>query len=252
MRPKSLHRFFVEPAQISEGRVRFSRGQTHQIARVLRMRPGDALAVFDGTGAEHEAELIALDAGEATALLKGIRATAPEPALRLILLQGLPKSEKMELIVQKATELGIHRIVPLLCARSVPKGSARIPRWRIIAREAAEQSGRAVVPMIDDPVSFTAFFAAQGGPGLRGIALWEDEEKRGLREALGLVSHAGRLHVLVGPEGGLAPDEVALAGDQGLVTASLGQRTLRTETATLVALSIIQYELGDLGLPRAS
>lgn len=249
MRPKSLHRFCVAPAQISEGRVRFSREQVHQIVRVLRMRRGDTLAVFDGMGAEHEAELTTVGSGEVTALLKGMRATASEPSLRLVLLQGLPKAEKMELIVQKATELGIHRIVPLRCERSTSKGSGRLPRWRIIAREAAEQCGRAMVPRIDEPASFAAFFAAEGGAGLRGIALWEGEEGRGLREALTLMAGAERLHVLVGPEGGLAPDEVELAGHLGLVTASLGQRTLRTETAALVALGIIQYELGDLGLP---
>ncbi len=249
MRPKTLHRFCVAPAQISEGRVRFSREQAHQIVRVLKMRRGHTLAVFDGAGAEYEAELIALGGDEATALLTGTRATVPEPALRLILLQGLPRAEKMELIVQKATELGVHRIVPLLSARSVSRGSGRLPRWRIIAREAAEQCGRAVVPVIDDPVSLAAFFAADGGAGLRGIALWEHEGGRGLREALRRLGHVEHLNLLVGPEGGLAPDEVEMAGHRGLVTASLGQRTLRTETATLVALGILQYELGDLGLP---
>ena len=252
MRPKTPHRFCVTPAQISEGRVRFSRDQVHQIARVLKMRRGDALAVFDGTGAEYGAELITLGNGEATALLKEIRATVPEPALRLILLQGLPRAEKMELIVQKATELGVHRIVPLLCARSLSKGSGRLPRWRIIAREAAEQCGRAVVPVIDDPVSLAGFFGADGGAGLRGVALWEHEGGRGLREAVRLIGHVEHLNVLVGPEGGLAPGEVEMAGHRGLLTASLGQRTLRTETATLVALGILQYELGDLGVPRES
>jgi 16S rRNA (uracil1498-N3)-methyltransferase len=252
MRPKSLHRFCVEPAQISGGRVRFSSEQTHQIVRVLRMRLGDTLAVFDGTGAEHEAELITLSDAEVTARLKRIRATVPEPALRLTLLQGLPRAEKMELIVQKATELGVYRIVPLLCARSVSKGFGRLQRWRTIAREAAEQCGRAVVPTIGDPVPFTGFFGAEGGAALRGIALWEDEQRRSVREALKLMVHAEPMHLLVGPEGGLEPDEVSLAGDRGLVTASLGRRTLRTETATLVALGVIQYELGDLGLSRGS
>lgn len=249
MRPKSLHRFCVEPAQISGGRVRFSREQAHQIVRVLRMRRGDALAVFDGTGAEHEAELITLGNGEAVALLKGIRAAAPEPPLRLVLLQGLPRVEKMELIVQKATELGIHRIVPILCQRSTPRGSGRLARWRTIAREAAEQCGRAVVPPIEEPVPLDAFLAAQGGAALRGIALWEGERGRGFKQALKLMANTDRLHLLVGPEGGLAPQEVRMASDLGLITASLGLRTLRTETATLVALGIVQYELGDLGLP---
>lgn len=249
MRRRSLHRFYVAPAQISEGRVHFSREQAHQILRVLRMRTGDTVAVFDGTGAEHEAELLSLGAREATARLTRMRATAPEPPLRLILLQGLPKTEKMELIIQKSTELGIHRIVPLLCERSVSKGAGRLQRWRIIAREAAEQCGRAMVPIVDPPVPLTAFFAAEGGAGFRGITLWEDEAGRGFREALHLMAQAERLYLLVGPEGGLAADEVKLASDAGLVSVSLGQRTLRTETAALVALGIIQYELGDLGMP---
>jgi len=216
------------------------------------MRPGDTLAVFDGSGAEYEAELITLGAGEATALLKGIRATPSEPGLRLILLQGLPKADKMELIVQKATELGIHRIVPLRCERSVSRDSGRLPRWRIIAREAAEQCGRTIVPGIDDPISFSAFFTTERSAGLHGIALWEREEGTGFREALKRMIDARCLYLLVGPEGGLASDEVELARRLGLVTVSLGPRILRTETATLVALGIMQYELGDLGAPRGS
>lgn len=246
----SASRFWVAPSQISEGRVRFTREQAHQIARVLRLRRGDTVAVFDGTGAEHEAELLNLGAKEAIGLLKGLRVTTPEPALRLVLLQGLPKGEKMDLIVRMATELGIHRIVPLLCERSVARGSGRLPRWRLIAKEAAEQSGRAVVPRIDEPIGLKAFSVAEAGAGLRGLALWEGERARGLKDALKLVSGADPLHVLVGPEGGLAPDEVKMATDLGLFSASLGRRTLRTETAAIAAMGIIQYEVGDLGIAR--
>lgn len=248
MRPRSLHRFFVSPTQVSEGRVRFSRDQAHQILRVLRLRRGDALAVFDGSGAEHEAELISVGPGEASARLTAIRDAVPESPLRLILLQGLPKTEKMEMIVQKSTELGIHRIVPLVCERSVSRGSGRLPRWRMIGREAAEQCGRTTLPIIDPPVSFAAFFAGEGGVGLHGLILWEDEAETGVRDALKLMRPGEHLCLLVGPEGGLTADEVNGAGHAGLVTASLGRRTLRTETAALVALSIIQYELGDLGM----
>ncbi len=247
---RSVHRFRVAPAQLSEGRVRFTREQAHQIARVLRMRRGDTVAVFDGTGREHEAELITVGPNETSALLKGLRATTPEPAPRLILLQGLPKGEKMELIVRQATELGIYRIVPVLCQRSVARGSGRFPRWRLIAQEAAEQCGRTVVPQIDEPIRFTDFSAALGSAGLRGITLWEDERSRGFMDALKQMATVDPLYLLIGPEGGLAPDEVRLAGGLGFVTASLGRRTLRAETATLAAVSIIQYELGDLGLPR--
>lgn len=250
MPPSSVHRFWVAPAQISGDQVLFTRAQSHQIVRVLRMRRGDTVAVFDGTGAEHEAQLVTVGSGKTIARLTGTRTSASEPAFRLILLQGLPKAEKMDVITQKATELGVQRIVPLLCRRSVSRGSGRLARWRAIAREAAEQCGRPVVPQIDEPVPLTAFFTAERSSGLRGIALWEDEQARGLKEALILMAAADRLHLLVGPEGGLDQDEVRLIEQGGLLTASLGRRTLRAETAAIAALGIIQYELGDLGLPR--
>jgi len=245
---RSVHRFYVVPGQVSGDRVRFTPEQAHQIARVLRLRRGDRLAVFDGTGAEYGAELIELEGDEATACLTERRATNSEPALRLVLLQGVVKGEKMDLIVQKATELGVRRIVPVLCERSVPRGFGRPARWRTIAREAAEQCGRAVLPEINDPVALPAYFAAERGTGVTGITLWEDERSRGLREVLRLMANAGCLHLLVGPEGGLAVHEVRLAEEAGLYAASLGRRTLRAETAAVAALGVIQYELGDLGL----
>jgi 16S rRNA (uracil1498-N3)-methyltransferase len=249
MRPGSVHRFYVAPGQVSKDQVRFTPEQAHQIVRVLRLRRGDTLAVFDGTGAEYAAEIITLGAGKVSARLRERRPTTPEPALRLVLLQGVVKGEKMDLIVQKATELGVRRIVPVLCERSVSRSLGRPARWRIIAREAAEQCGRALLPEIDDPVSLPAFFAAERSAGLAGITLWEEERSRGLREAVQLVAKAERLHLLVGPEGGLAAHEVRLAEETGLHAASLGRWTLRAETAGLAAIGIIQYELGDLGLP---
>ncbi|MGH7409946.1 MAG: RsmE family RNA methyltransferase [Candidatus Methylomirabilis sp.] len=144
---------------------------------------------------------------------------------------------------------GHRRIVPVLCQRSVARGSGRLPRWRHIAQEAAEQCGRAVVPQIDEPIRFIDLSAALGSAGLRGITLWEDERSRGFKDALQHMATVDPLYLLVGPEGGLAPDEVKMAGGLGFVTASLGRRTLRTETATIAAVSIIQYELGDLGKP---
>ncbi|MGH7369912.1 MAG: 16S rRNA (uracil(1498)-N(3))-methyltransferase [Candidatus Methylomirabilaceae bacterium] len=252
MRPRSVHRFYVAQGRVSEDRVHFTPEQAHQIARVLRLRRGDTVTVFDGTGAEYTAELTALGTGKAAARLTERRAAHPEPPRHLVLLQGVVKGEKMDLIIQKATELGVRRIVPVLCERSVPKGLGRPARWRIIATEAAEQCGRAILPELDDPVPLPAFLEAERGGGFTGITLWEDERSRGLKEAMQIVANAERLYLLVGPEGGLAAHEVKLAEGAGLITASLGRRTLRAETATLAVLGIIQYELGDLGLPPES
>jgi 16S rRNA (uracil1498-N3)-methyltransferase len=249
MRPGSIHRFYVAPHQLSRGQVRFTPEQAHQIARVLRLKRGDTLVVFDGTGVEYAAAIVELGAGTATARLGDRRETSEESPHRLILLQGVVRGEKMDLIVQKATELGVRRITPLLCERSVPRGSGRPARWRIIAREAAEQCGRPFLPEIDDPVTLSAFFAAERRGGLAGIALWEGERSRGFREALQLVPRRERLHLLVGPEGGFTANEIRLAEEAGLHAASLGRWTLRAETAALAALGIIQYELGELGLP---
>jgi len=252
MSPPSLHRFYVDPARIAAGRARLTRAQAHQIARVLRLRRGDLVAVFDGTGAEYEAELLEFGEAGATALLKAPRRAQPEPALRLVLLQGLPKGDKMDLVVQKATELGVHRIVPLLCERSVARRGGRLARWLQIAQESAEQSGRAVVPRIEAPLPFAAYFSAGGGSEMRGLALWEEEQATTMRAALAGLSGLNCLHLLVGPEGGLTRGEVALATRRGLLSVTLGPRTLRSETAGLVAMAIIQYERGDLGAPAGA
>jgi 16S rRNA (uracil1498-N3)-methyltransferase len=249
MRSRTLHRFFVAPTQISAGVVRFTPEQAHQIARVLRMRRGDTVVVFDGTGAEHEAELTRVDGRESVARVAASRATTRESGLRLVLLQGVPKGEKMDLIVRGATELGVHRIVPVVCERSVPTGSGRLSRWRQIAREAAEQCGRAMVPPTDEPIGLSAFFERHAGRVLCGITLWEAERARGLKDALRLIGDADSIHLLVGPEGGLVTPEVEAAAGAGFHAASLGRRTLRTETAALVAVGLIQYELGDLARP---
>lgn len=283
----SSHRVFVEPEQVCSGRVVIRGQDALHITRVLRMRPGDSLVVLDGLGNAWNAEISSVGPGPGVeAEITGEWRGGREPSHRVTLYQGLPKGDKMDLIVQKCTEIGVHSIVPVVTSRTVArlsqdKGAARVERWRRIAREAAAQSGRLIIPgvtgivNIEDcalpsgatpcgaaPSEDTPSGATKDAP--RFLVLWESESTAGdglsLREALraGLAgagspsgatpaAHRGSTSILVGPEGGLSEDEVALLVSRGAVSVSLGHRILRTETAGMVATALILYEYGDLG-----
>jgi 16S rRNA (uracil1498-N3)-methyltransferase len=168
--------------------------------------------------------------------------------LRIMLGQALLKGDRMKFVIQKATELGVEKIIPLLTSRSVPvvegeRESLRRERWRRIAQEAAKQCGRSVVPEVEAIHELADFFAQ--GEGAR-VMLWEDEPTP-LREVAKKIDPGRGITLLIGPEGGFSEAEVSAAQDQGFLVAGLGQRVLRAETATLSVLSIIQHLFGDLG-----
>ena len=247
-----MRRLFVTPDQLAtaqEGLVRLDPEQAHYLGLVLRLREGDALELFDGRGARIAATLV--DAAGQTALRLGERAHDPEAAGALILAQALSKGEKLDLIVQKATELGAARIIPFAAERSVVKldeerGAARATRLRRIAQEAARQCGRASVPEVDEPASWEGLFALlRAEPWLRCVLLDTDPAAPQLSR-LSLVE-APRLLLAVGPEGGFSPRERERALAAGFLAASLGPLILRTETAGLAALSIVQHLRGALG-----
>jgi 16S rRNA (uracil1498-N3)-methyltransferase len=181
-----------------------------------------------------------------TTLALGARRSAQPPEVKITLLQAVSKGERMDLVVQKATELGVTRIVPVLSARSVPRPGAegRHKRWRTIAQEAARQCGRADLPAVEVPCPLAqALGEAAAGPGTR-LVLWEASSGAPLRRALDGSERAVTL--LVGPEGGLAADEVEAAVAAGFRPVGLGPRILRTETAALVAVALVQAALGGL------
>ena len=245
-----MHRFFVPPEWISDGSVTLSGQVAHQVTRVLRSRPGDRIVVLDGSGWEH---LVTLEDVGPKRVRGSVTETLPsegEPRTRIALYQAMLKADRFELVLQKGTELGVASFVPVTCARSVPQrcGEARGDRWRRIIAEAAEQSGRGKVPSLEEPVSF--FDACDGVAGL-GLMPWEQEHGTGLKAALahwkGRGSDALSVSVFIGPEGGVTDEEAGYARDRGIVPVSLGRRILRAETAGIVAVSAILYELGDLG-----
>ncbi len=172
-----------------------------------------------------------------------------------MLYQSLIRPQRFELVLEKGTELGVSRFVPLVSSRAQVRttgpagegGTQRAARWRRIVTEAAEQSGRGRVPAIDPPSLFEDAVSASGGPGLR-LLPWEGERSQGLRSYLrALEDRPAAVSVFIGPEGGFAEDEVRLAREAGCVTISLGPRILRSETAGIVAAALVMHELGEMG-----
>lgn len=223
----------------------FPSREAHHISRVLRLRPGTRLVVFDGAR-ELEVELLTVDASAVMARRIG----APRPSRRAVeiaLLQGVARGPRMDLIVRMATELGLAALHPVLTGRVVPDpGPGRVARWQRIAQQAAKQCGRGDLLEIHAPVALDAALAAAGPVDLF-IIPWE-EETRPIGEVIAGLAFA-TVAILIGPEGGLAPDEIAAARASGGQTVSLGTLVLRTETAGLVTAAMLLYE--RLLRPRA-
>lgn len=238
----TVRRVHLPPERIEAGRARLTPEARHYLADVLRLAPGAALEVFDGAGGRYAGRLE--DGLETVAL--GPREEARAGAPEIALLFALAKGEKVDLVVQKATELGAARIAPFAAARSVvrlegAKGEERARRWRKIAEEAARQCGRADVPAVSPPLALEAALAAlpqgtvsfafhPGGPSL------SEAGERG----------APAYAAIVGPEGGLTSDELESCRRALAVPASLGPRVLRAETAAIAAVVLLQARFGDL------
>jgi 16S rRNA (uracil1498-N3)-methyltransferase len=251
----SLHRFFIDPDLFATDRVVLGGPLAHQIARVLRLRAGAQVILLDGTGTERVARFLAVSASAVVCEIEQTRRGRPEPRLSLDLYQALVPREKLEVVLQKGTEVGIRRFVPVWCERSIVPGGdrideRRIERWQRIVREAAEQCERSVVPVVERPLRFEAALAE----ALAGSTLlaWERERARSLRAALEAVLPVSHLALFVGPEGGFTPAEVEQARHGGALTVSLGPRILRTETAGPILAALALYEAGDLEPPPAA
>ncbi|WP_435103060.1 16S rRNA (uracil(1498)-N(3))-methyltransferase [Arhodomonas sp. AD133] len=220
-------------------------GDALQHLRARRLRPGAELTVFDGNGGEYRARLETLERREATVRLLRHEPREAEPPLPFVLLQGIAKGDRMDLAVQKAVELGITRIVPVFTEHTVVRLDGermrkRQTHWQRVAVSACEQCGRNRVPAVDTPVSLDR--AWEQVDGLQGVVL--DPANGCGVEAL--PPPAAGIALLVGPEGGLSDTEVAAATNRGFEGLGLGPRVLRTETATLAALAVLQARFGDL------
>jgi 16S rRNA (uracil1498-N3)-methyltransferase len=238
-------RLFLPPENLSSQQVVISGDQARYLSTVVRLKPGELLTIFDGRGRRYVCKSLKIQKKEVIVEKVEEEIYSTESPLSLTLAQGIPKGDKMDLIIQKSTELGVKKIVPLITERSQIRHTEKGERWHKIALSASQQSGREKIPMISEPVNVKEFLERHHTG--HGIMLSEEAEERNLRNTLNDFQGVAGITLLVGPEGGFSKDEVTAAIEKGFKSVSLGPRILRTETAPITALSIIQYELGDMG-----
>jgi len=238
-------RFYLSSKELKRGVAVFSGEQFHHLVRVRRGRVGDRVRVFDEQGREFEGKVCEIRKDRALIRLIAECLPSAPPSIEITLLQALPKGRKMDLIVQKTTELGVWKIIPLITERTVVRlpRPDRVARWNRIALESCRQSERRSIPLVG-PVTCLEELDLASLSGLR-IILCEGAE-RGLKEALRGTAE-DKVVLMVGPEGGWSPSEVELGLQRGFIRAGLGRRILRTETAGIIGVALVQYERGDLG-----
>jgi 16S rRNA (uracil1498-N3)-methyltransferase len=249
-------RLFLPPEQLSSKQIIITGDQARYLTSVLRVKPGNPLTIFDGLGFKYSCRIIKCHKKEVIVEKLKKERYSSESSISITLAQGIAKGDKMDLIIQKSTELGVNKIIPLITERAQVRHTNKLDRWKKIALSASQQSGRDKIPEIEGPVDFREFLSRQfpllekgekGGFFNSGIIFSEEKKERNLKGVLSAFKNAQQLTLLVGPEGGFSKEEVTAAVENGFIEASLGPRILRTETAPITALSIIQYELGDVG-----
>jgi 16S rRNA (uracil1498-N3)-methyltransferase len=248
-----LKRFFVETPIETDRPCIITGSEAHHILKVLRMGPGDRLAVMDHNGARFEGVIQSATREGVTVALERPLAPPPPSPVHIVLCQALLKSGPMDYLIQKTSELGVDLIFPIITQRAVvrlagERASNRMRHWNEIAKSAAKQSGRSVPARIAAPSSLKEIAERWAEESALKALLWEGEDRRDLKSILTNSPRTEGFIGIVGPEGGFAREEVAMAEDAGFIPVSLGHRILRAETAAMVMTAIVQYEWGDLGI----
>lgn len=245
-----MTRFYVPQPQIEKGMLKVEGDEVRHIRKVLRLKAGDEIVVFNGLAKEYEGKIVEEGPSSVVIMIQNILSSKKESSLEITLAQSLLKGEKMDYLIQKATELGVKGILPFFSSRSVPlleksRRLRRYHRWGKIAIEASKQCGRGVIPKIEPLQDYYEMLQNISQDFLR-LILWEKEGAR-LKEVLEGSKEERKIFFIIGPEGGFSQEEVGLAKENGFIPVTLGKRILRSETASLCLLSILQYEWGDIG-----
>jgi len=240
-------RFFAAPEQITGTEIQLSNSESWHLARVLRLGVGARVEVFDGQGQEYEAEVLALESGQTRLQIIRKLPDRADSSLALTLGLALARAETFDLVVRQATEMGISRLIPFYCERSLvkPAGApaSRQPRWQRLALETIKSCQRSRLPEISPPQSFGEVL--HGREALK-IMFWEETRQKSLKELANSIPPPASVRILIGPEGGFSAAEADQAQAAGFTLLGLGPRRLKVETAALAALALIQYAWGDL------
>lgn len=234
---------FIPPENIQkETPISLSSDKSHYLTSVLRSRAGDVVTVIDGRGKAYSAEIITVSDKKAFVKIVSEIALDTESPLDLVLCQGILKGEKMDMVIQKTTELGIKEIIPVITERGLVRQTRKTDRWRKIAEEAAEQCGRAVIPVVHEPMEYAKVLSSL--PVNPGFIFWEQggmplSEVPFESNPQSLIPNP--LFLFIGPEGGFTSEEVAQAEGKRLVKTTLGRRILRAETAAIAAVTLVQF-----------
>lgn len=247
-----MYQFFVEDAQISNGIVTIENEDVKHIKNVLRLKCGEKVRISSNSGENYFGEIDTLADRMVLVHILEEHAANTELPNKIYLFQGLPKSDKLEFIIQKAVELGACEIIPVAMKNCVvkldeKKASAKQTRWQEIAKSAAKQSKRSIIPTVRKPLSYREALEAAAALDVRLVPYENERGMAATKEAVEAVRPGQSIGIFIGPEGGFAEDEIALAKERGMQLVSLGRRILRTETAGLAMLSILMYYIESAG-----
>ena len=243
-----MPRFFVKPQQVTQDTIYIEGSDVNHIKNVLRMAVGEEISISDGEGKDYFGKIETIDSKQVTVSILNSWDSFVELPGKLYLFQGLPKADKMELIIQKAVELGAYAVIPVVTKRTIVKLDAKkegkkIARWQGISESAAKQSGRGIVPEVMTPMTFKEALAMASS---MEHAIIPYEKAKGMEEARTLVrglKDSKSVAIFIGPEGGFDDSEIEAAISAGVMPMTLGHRILRTETAGLAILSILMFEM---------
>lgn len=243
-----MHRFFVDKTNIDNGNFHIDGDDAKHIGKVIRLREGDIIELCDSQGMDYIGIITHMDRDKIYGRIEKSYPSISEPSCKLTLYQGIPKGDKMDTIIQKSVELGVYSVVPVMTERTVVKFKSQVDidkkttRWQRIAKEAAKQSKRSIVPSVLEPISFTE---ALGRRHQLMIFFWEEEQNLSLKDRLASIHSIEDIGIFIGPEGGFSTDEAICAKDSGWHVTTLGPRILRTETVSLAAISAIMFYLEE-------
>lgn len=245
-----MYHFFVEPSAVGENEIIIRGSDVNHIKNVLRMTVNEELLISDGQGKDYCCRISAMSDEEIVAFIDGENTERTELSSQFYLFQGLPKSDKMELIVQKAVELGVYEIIPFKAKRCVvklddKKADSKIKRWQSISESAAKQSKRGIIPKVNDVMTFKEAVEYAKTLDISIIPYENFKDMTSTRDVIDKIGGNMKVGIFIGPEGGFDSEEVDYAFKNGIHPISLGKRILRTETAGLAILSVLMFKIEE-------